>query len=72
MAELGRRGSMTAVVCSEPFLKLARNQARVFGVADLPLIVIQHPLGGQTLETVEARAATALPQLRALLREFQP
>lgn len=69
MAELRRRGVLTVVICSEPFLKLGKNQARVFGVPDLPLIVIPHPLGGISLDEVKARAENALPHLVALLRE---
>ncbi len=72
MAEVRRRGAMTAIVCSEPFAKLGRNQARVFGVPELPLIVIPHPVGGIAFAEVEARAQRALPQLADLLREHQP
>ena len=72
MAEVRRRGPMTAVVCSEAFLKLAQNQARVFGVADLPLIVIPHPLGGIAMPEVRSRAERALPQLLDLMRERHP
>lgn len=71
MADLRRRGPMTAVVCSEAFWGLARNQARVFGVPDLALIVIPHPLGGIAMTEVKARAECALPQLVGLVREFQ-
>ena len=46
MAEIRHRGVMSAVICSEAFLNLARTQAGVFGVPDMPLIVIAHPLGG--------------------------
>jgi hypothetical protein len=69
MAELRKRGLVTAVICSEPFLKLGRNQARVFGVPDLPLVVIPHPLGGLDLEGVRSRAAAASPQVVNLIRE---
>ena len=62
---------MSAVICSEPFLTLARNQARTFGVPDLPLIVIPHPLGGIEMAEVKARAERALPQLADLLREYR-
>jgi hypothetical protein len=71
MAELRRRGPMTAVICSEAFLNLARTQSRVFGVPDLPLIVIPHPLGGIAMNEVKARANQALPQLVDLLSQFQ-
>ncbi len=71
MAEVRRRGPMTALVCSEAFLGLARAQARVFGVPDLPLIVIPHPLGGIAMNGVKARAEKALPPLVDLLSKFQ-
>jgi len=69
MAELRRRGLITAVVCSGPFVKLGRTQARVFGVPDLPLIEIQHPLGGISLEQVRGRADVAAARFLELLRE---
>ena len=69
MAELHKRGLMTAVVCSEPFLKLGQAQARTFGVPELPLLRIPHPLGGIDLGQVKQRAAAALPNLLELLKE---
>lgn len=69
MAELRKRGLVTAVICSRPFLKLGQNQARVFGVPELPLVVIPHPLGGIGLEQVRQRADAAVPKLLALIEE---
>ena len=69
MAELRKRGVITALVCSDPFLKLAKNQARVFGVPDLPLVMIPHPLGGLSLDGVRARAEVAIPQVVSLIKE---
>ena len=46
MAELRKRGLVTAVIYSGPFLKLGKAQARTFGVPELPLLEITHPLGG--------------------------
>jgi hypothetical protein len=57
------------VICSDPFLKLGQAQARVFGVPDLPLLVIKHPLGGQSIEEVKARADHAVTQFVKLLKE---
>ena len=70
MAELRKRGLTTAVICSTPFEKLGRAQARVFGVPDLPLVMIEHPLGGLAMDDVRARAAQAAPQVVDLLREW--
>jgi hypothetical protein len=69
MAELRKRGLITAVVCSEPFMKLGQAQARTFGVPDLPLLRIPHPLGGIDIENVKTRVAVALPALLDLVKE---
>ena len=71
MAQLTKRGLIAAVVCSDTFMKLGTAQARVFGVPDLPLLKIQHPLGGLDLEKVKERAAIALPQLLSVVKEKQ-
>ncbi len=69
MSELRKRGLVTAVICTDPFLKLGKAQSRVFGVPDLPLIVIPHPLGGISLEKVEGRAGVAIPEFVKLIKE---
>ncbi len=68
MTELAKRGLTTAVICSEPFKALGKNQARVFGAPDLPLVMIPHPLGGLSLEQVQGRALVAIPQVVALIK----
>jgi hypothetical protein len=67
MAELRKRGLVTAVICSGPFMKLGQAQARTFGTPDLPLIEIPHPLGGLDLEGVKGRAGVAIPKLVELI-----
>ena len=69
MCELRKRGVKTAVIVSVPFENLGKAQARVFGVPDLPLVIIPHPLGGLSLEQVEGRAHVAIPRLVALIKE---
>ena len=71
MAQLMKRGLIAAVVCSDSFMKLGTAQAKVFGVPDLPLLKIQHPLGGLDMERVRERAAMALPQFVRVVREKQ-
>jgi hypothetical protein len=70
MAELRKRGLITAVICSTPFEKLGRAQAKVLGVPDLPLVMIQHPLGGLAIDDVKARAEQATPAVIGLLRDW--
>jgi hypothetical protein len=69
MAQLTKRGLIAAVVCSDSFMKLGTAQARVFGVPDLPLLQISHPLGGLAMDKVRERAAMALPQLLRMVKE---
>ena len=69
MCELRKRGLVTAVIVSEPFLMLGKTQARVFGVPDLPLLLIPHPLGGLAVDEVRGRAEHAIPQVLQLIRE---
>ena len=69
MAQLTKRGLIAAVVCSDSFMKLGTAQAKVFGVPDLPLLQISHPLGGLSMEKVRERAAVALPQLLKMVKE---
>lgn len=69
MAELRKRGLVTAVVTSTAFQKLGQTQAKIFGVPDLPLLIIQHPLGGLDINSVKGRAEAATPQLVKLITE---
>ena len=69
MAQLTKRGLIAAVVCSDTFMKLGTAQAKVFGVPDLPLLQISHPLGGLSMDKVRERAAVALPQLLSMVKE---
>jgi hypothetical protein len=71
MAQLTKRGLIAAVVCSDSFMKLGAAQAKVFGVPDLPLLRIPHPLGGLSIEKVGERAAVALPQFVKVVKEKQ-
>ena len=72
MCELRKRCLVTAVIYSGPFLKLGKAQARTFGVPELPLLEITHPLGGISLDEVKARAAQAAPQFAELARKHIP
>ena len=69
MTELRKRGLLTAVVCSTPFMKLGQAQARTFGVPELPLIEIPHALGTLELEDVRERADRVVRQLVSLIEE---
>ena len=71
MAQLTKRGLIAAVVCSDSFMRLGTAQAKVFGVPDLPLLKIEHPLGGINMDKVRERATVALPQLLKVVKARQ-
>lgn len=71
MAQLRKRGLVTAVIYSGPFRKLGETQARIFGVPELPLIEIPHPLGGVSIDEVRERAEVAVPIFVDLIRKHQ-
>ncbi len=57
-------------ICTEAFIGLAREESKNLGMPDLPLAVIKHPIGGESLAVIHQRAEDALPQvIRALTGE---
>ncbi len=69
MCELDKRGVIAAQICSDAFIRLGTTQAKVFGVPDLPFLIIPHPLGGLSIEKVEERAQAVLGQLTKLIED---
>ncbi|WP_171064212.1 UGSC family (seleno)protein [Actinomadura soli] len=61
---LERRGVPAYVVCTSELVTTARIAARAAGVPDLPLTVIDHPLGSLTGDLLAARAEDASGQIR--------
>jgi hypothetical protein len=49
------------------FEKLARSEMAALGAVGLPLLVIQHPLGGESPDGVSRRVAQAVEQIATLL-----
>ena len=49
------------------FQKLALSEMAALGATALPLLVVQHPLGGERPDGVSRRAAQAVEQLGSLL-----
>ncbi len=64
---LVRAGVPAAVVTTTAFEVLARHEAHTLGMEALPILVIDHPLGGEPPDRVAAKAARAAAQLVALL-----
>jgi hypothetical protein len=64
---LQRAGTPAVVVTTTAFEPLAHHEAHTLGMEDLPLLVVDHPLGGEPAERIETRAARAASQLLARL-----
>ena len=60
---LQRAGTPAVVVTTTAFEALARHEAHTLGMEDLPLLVVDHPLGGEPADRIETRAARAVTQL---------
>ena len=59
-------------LCTDAFIGLAREESRALGMPELPIAVIQHPLGGLKPGQVQQRSQEALQQvLLGLTREPQ-
>lgn len=65
--ELEKQGVPTVTICTTAFEGLAREESRNLGMPDLPLAIIQHPIGGEPPSVIDQRAEDALAQVvRAL------
>jgi hypothetical protein len=65
---VAKTGTAAGIITTTAFQRLAVNQLTARSVAGLPLLVIEHPLGGERPEAVSRRAHQAVEQLASLLR----
>jgi len=65
--ELERMGTPTATINSEEFVKLGQSETRALGLAGLPLVTVEHPLGGVAPEVVRERARAAAAEVVRVL-----
>jgi hypothetical protein len=64
---LARGGTPAGLITTTMFQKLALGEMTALGALGLPLLVIQHPLGGEPHDAVGRRVAQAMEQLVSLL-----
>ena len=55
------------MITTTVFQRLALGEMAALGATGLPLLVIQHPLGGEAPEGVSRRVAQAVEQIGAML-----
>jgi len=64
---LAKAGTPAGLITTTVFQRLALGEMAALGASGLPLLVIQHPLGGETPEGVGRRIEQAVEQLGAML-----
>jgi hypothetical protein len=69
MTRIRKAGVAAMVICSTPFIGLAKSQARINGVPDLQIVRIDHPLGGLDEQAVRGRFDAAIAQIVAAIEE---
>jgi hypothetical protein len=66
---LAKAGTPSAVIGTTVFQGLAHSEVRALGISGLPLVTIEHPLGGERSEGISRRARQAVDQLTHLLAQ---
>jgi hypothetical protein len=64
---VARTGTPAALIATTAFQGLAVSQLAARGIAGLPLLVVDHPLGGERADAIARRAGQAVEQLASLL-----
>ena len=72
LAGAGKSGTPAGLITTTVFEKLALAEMAALGATSLPVLVIQHPLGGEGAEGVSQRIAQAVEQLSGLLADERP
>ncbi len=65
--ELEKKGVPTAVICTDPFVSSAVAMSKLGGIPKYPFVVLPHPLGSLTPETLRERAIQAAPEVLRIL-----
>ena len=64
---MAKRGTPSGLIATVVFQNLAVSEMAALGATGLPLLVIQHPLGGEAPEGVSRRVVQAVEQIGAML-----
>src|SRR2546430_412406 len=65
--QLAKTGTPSGLIATSAFQGLAVSELGALGVSGLPLLVVEHPLGGERPEGVVRRAHQAVEQLASLI-----
>jgi len=65
--EVARAGTPAGLISTSVFRKLAEAEMASLGITAMPMLIVDHPLGGERPEAIGRRAEQAVSQLVALL-----
>jgi hypothetical protein len=68
MVELEKAGVPTALLCTTPFMAIAKAMGSGSGRSRLRVVEIAHPLGAISSEEVERRAESAVDRVEQVWR----
>ena len=63
---MAKAGTSAGFIGTTAFQGLATSEVAALGVVGLPLLIVEHPLGGERPESIVRKAAQAFEQLRGL------
>jgi hypothetical protein len=63
---MARAGTPAGLIATTAFQRLALSEVTALGVVGLPLLVVDHPLGGERPDGIARRAHQAVEQLLSL------
>jgi hypothetical protein len=64
--EVGRAGTAAGLIATTAFQGLATSEMGALGIVGMPVLIVDHPLGGERPESVARKAVQAFEQLRGL------
>lgn len=64
--EVAKAGTAAGLIATTAFQGLALSEVKSLGAVGLPLLIVDHPLGGERPDSIARRAEQALEQLTSL------
>jgi len=67
-----KKGIPTVTIATTAFEELAKATMQEQGIADMALVVVEHPIAGHNLEGIQKKAEEAFPDIMRAATEWQP
>lgn len=65
--KLEKQGTPTISICSDIFTPFAREMAESYGAGGLRIVEVEHPLAGQSKESIEEKGQKIITQIKNIL-----